>query len=420
MEDLKKMLEMQETQKKEEKKKKGFWKGFAAGLIVAVLVVSLVGGTRFFLKDSESSSSESKKLLDEDTKDKLSEIEKLLDKYYLYDVDEDAMEEGLYAGVLSGLDDPYTVYYSKEEADEYKESMSGTFQGIGVTIVSDKDTGTVKINRVYEDSPAEAAGLKAGDYFVKVAGKSCKDMDVTAVASAVRGDAGTTVDITVSRDGEELDFTIERQSIDAQTVDSYMLDDAIGYIYVMEFDTNTYDAFDAAYKNLQEQGMKGLIIDLRENPGGDVNVCTKMLDDLLPEELFVYTEDKNGTVQNYEGTGDDQIDIPLVLLVNGDSASASEIFTGALQDYGVATVIGTTTYGKGVVQVLLNLDDGSMIKVTTANYYTPKGRNLNGEGITPDIEVELDGSLGYVLGDKPVSDNDAQLQKAVEVLKKAK
>ena len=420
MEDLKKMLEMQETQKKEEKKKKGFWKGFAAGLIVAVLVVSLVGGTRFFLKDSESSSSESKKLLDEDTKDKLSEIEKLLDKYYLYDVDEDAMEEGLYAGVLSGLDDPYTVYYSKEEADEYKESMSGTFQGIGVTIVSDKDTGTVKINRVYEDSPAEAAGLKAGDYFVKVAGKSCKDMDVTAVASAVRGDAGTTVDITVSRDGEELDFTIERQSIDAQTVDSYMLDDAIGYIYVMEFDTNTYDAFDAAYKNLQEQGMKGLIIDLRENPGGDVNVCTKMLDDLLPEELFVYTEDKNGTVQNYEGTGDDQIDIPLVLLVNGDSASASEIFTGALQDYGVATVIGTTTYGKGVVQVLLNLDDGSMIKVTTANYYTPKGRNLNGEGITPDIEVELDGSLGFVLGDKPVSDNDAQLQKAIEVLKKAK
>ena len=420
MEDLKKMLEMQETQKKEEKKKKGFWKGFAAGLIVAVLVVSLVGGTRFFLKDSESSSSESKKLLDEDTKDKLSEIEKLLDKYYLYDVDEDAMEEGLYAGVLSGLDDPYTVYYSKEEADEYKESMSGTFQGIGVTIVSDKDTGTVKINRVYEDSPAEAAGLKAGDYFVKVAGKSCKDMDVTAVASAVRGDAGTTVDITVSRDGEELDFTIERQSIDAQTVDSYMLDDAIGYIYVMEFDTNTYDAFDAAYKNLQEQGMKGLIIDLRENPGGDVNVCTKMLDDLLPKELFVYTEDKNGTVQNYEGTGDDQIDIPLVLLVNGDSASASEIFTGALQDYGVATVIGTTTYGKGVVQVLLNLDDGSMIKVTTANYYTPKGRNLNGEGITPDIEVELDGSLGYVLGDKPVSDNDAQLQKAIEVLKKAK
>ena len=420
MEDLKKMLEMQETQKKEEKKKKGFWKGFAAGLIVAVLVVSLVGGTSFFLKDSESSSSESKNLLDEDTKDKLSEIEKLLDKYYLYDVDEDAMEEGLYAGVLSGLDDPYTVYYSKEEADEYKESMSGTFQGIGVTIVSDKDTGTVKINRVYEDSPAEAAGLKAGDYFVKVAGKSCKDMDVTAVASAVRGDAGTTVDITVSRDGEELDFTIERQSIDAQTVDSYMLDDAIGYIYVMEFDTNTYDAFDAAYKNLQEQGMKGLIIDLRENPGGDVNVCTKMLDDLLPEELFVYTEDKNGTVQNYEGTGDDQIDIPLVLLVNGDSASASEIFTGALQDYGVATVIGTTTYGKGVVQVLLNLDDGSMIKVTTANYYTPKGRNLNGEGITPDIEVELDGSLGYVLGDKPVSDNDAQLQKAVEVLKKAK
>ena len=387
---------------------------------MAVLVVSLVGGTRFFLKDSESSSSESKKLLDEDTKDKLSEIEKLLDKYYLYDVDEDAMEEGLYAGVLSGLDDPYTVYYSKEEADEYKESMSGTFQGIGVTIVSDKDTGTVKINRVYEDSPAEAAGLKAGDYFVKVAGKSCKDMDVTAVASAVRGDAGTTVDITVSRDGEELDFTIERQSIDAQTVDSYMLDDAIGYIYVMEFDTNTYDAFDAAYKNLQEQGMKGLIIDLRENPGGDVNVCTKMLDDLLPEELFVYTEDKNGTVQNYEGTGDDQIDIPLVLLVNGDSASASEIFTGALQDYGVATVIGTTTYGKGVVQVLLNLDDGSMIKVTTANYYTPKGRNLNGEGITPDIEVELDGSLGYVLGDKPVSDNDAQLQKAIEVLKKAK
>ena len=166
--------------------------------------------------------------------------------------------------------------------------------------------------------------------------------------------------------------------------------------------------------------MKGLIIDLRENPGGDVNVCTKMLDDLLPEELFVYTEDKNGTVQNYEGTGDDQIDIPLVLLVNGDSASASEIFTGALQDYGVATVIGTTTYGKGVVQVLLNLDDGSMIKVTTANYYTPKGRNLNGEGITPDIEVELDGSLGYVLGDKPVSDNDAQLQKAIEVLKKAK
>ena len=269
--------------------------------------------------------------------------------------------------------------------------------------------GTITVTNIYEDSPADKAGMQVDDILLEVDGRDIQGEDLNTVVSYVKGERGTEVTLTVLRDGDEVDLAAVRDTIEVQTVEYRMLDGQLGYISVSEFDDVTYDQFKTALDDLEAQDMQGLIIDLRNNPGGNVDTVTDMLKLLLPEGPIISIKDKNGNTEEMTCDGENEFTKPLAVLVNGYSASASEIFSGAVQDYGTGTIVGTTTYGKGVVQQLISLGDGTCLKVTIAEYYTPSGRSINGTGVTPDVEVE------YEYDEKnPEADN--QLDKAVEVL----
>ena len=269
--------------------------------------------------------------------------------------------------------------------------------------------GTITVTNIYEDSPADKAGMQVDDILLEVDGRDIQGEDLNTVVSYVKGERGTEVTLTVLRDGDEVDLAAVRDTIEVQTVEYRMLEGQLGYISVSEFDDVTYDQFKTALDDLEAQDMQGLIIDLRNNPGGNVDTVTDMLKLLLPEGPIISIKDKNGNTEEMTCDGENEFTKPLAVLVNGYSASASEIFSGAVQDYGTGTIVGTTTYGKGVVQQLISLGDGTCLKVTIAEYYTPSGRSINGTGVTPDVEVE------YEYDEKnPEADN--QLDKAVEVL----
>ena len=269
-------------------------------------------------------------------------------------------------------------------------------------------TGAV-INTVYEDSPAQKAGLQAGDVISKVDGTDVTGMDLDSIVSMIKGEKGTEVKITVLRYGQEIETTAVRDTIQMQTVDSTMLDDQVGYISVSEFDDVTYEQFKSALDSLEGQGMAGLVVDLRNNPGGNLTTVTDMLKLLLPEGPIVSIVDKNGDAEEISCDGSNEFTKPLAVLVNQYSASASEIFSGAIQDYGIGSIVGVTTYGKGVVQQLMDLGDGTCLKITIAEYYTPNGRSINGTGVVPDVEVE------YVY-DEENPDADNQLQTAYDTV----
>ncbi|MBR6322286.1 MAG: S41 family peptidase, partial [Lachnospiraceae bacterium] len=338
---------------------------------------------------------------------KINSINGEVEKSFLFDTDVD-YESGIVKGYMNSLSDPYTVYYTPEEYKELNESMSGTFSGIGVVIQADEQTGLLRIIKAYSNSPAAAAGVKADDLIAKVEGEDIAGMDMNLVVSRIRGEQGTKVNITVYRPSENsyIDFEITRQQIEVETISHKMLDNEIGYIEMDSFDEVTYGQYMAAFNELKSMGMKALIVDIRSNGGGLLSSVCNILDDMLPEGLITYTEDKNGKRDNYSSDANCVLDIPAVVLVNGNSASASEIFTGAMQDYGKAVIVGTQTFGKGIVQTIMGLSDGSAIKMTTSRYYTPKGVCIHGVGITPDIVVE----------DDSATEEDEQLDKAVEVL----
>ena len=356
-------------------------------------------------------------------------IEQIIGQYFLYEPDAGQVEDYIYRGMMAGLDDPYSSYYSEEDHKLMRDSTSGTYSGIGAMLSQNRNTGLCTIVKVFEGSPAFEAGLKPGDIIYKVedqlvAGES---LDVL-VSTYIKGEEGTMVDMTVYRadKDEYVDFTIVRRKIEVPTVEYRMLADKTGYIAVSEFDLITVEQFTTAIDSLTEEGMKGLLIDLRNNPGGVLDGAIKMADYILPDDLstyekgkgktlIVYTADKNGKGDTYVASDGHELDIPIVILVNGDSASASEVFTGALKDYDKAAVVGTTSYGKGIVQNLIPLGDGSAIKITTAHYYTPSGFDLHGKGIEPDVEVELSEELKTQAVVEPEEDN--QIQKALEVLK---
>ena len=355
-------------------------------------------------------------------------IQQIIDQVFLYDEDEENVEDYIYRGMLAGLDDPYSVYYSEEDYKMMQESTSGTYSGIGAMISQNRTTGLSTVVKVFDGSPALEAGMKPGDVIYKVedtlvAGES---LDVI-VSNYVKGEEGTDVHITVYRTEQDsyVDLTITRRKIEVPTVEFRMLDDKTGYVAVSEFDLVTVEQFEQAIDELTAKGMKQLVIDLRNNPGGILDSAVAMVDYLLPDDistykkgegksLIVYTSDKNQEGETYTASDGHSVDIPMAILVNGDSASASEVFTGAMKDYDKAVVVGTTSYGKGIVQNLIPLGDGSAIKVTTAHYYTPSGFDLHGKGIEPDVEVELDEKLKTQAVIAPEEDN--QLKKAVEVL----
>ncbi len=373
----------------EQKKKKGYGAGIVTGILATVLV-SLLLLVGFRVITNTAGSYASGKVTEKEVSKKLNKLNALIDKYYLYEdeIDTDKLAEGIYSGYTSALGDKYTVYYDEDETKALMESTSGTFSGVGATLTKDADTGYATIVNVYEDSPAEKAGLKAGDILEKIDDHEVGDEQLDTVVPWIKGEKGTEVKITVLRDGEELELTATRDTIEVKTVSYEMKENQIGYIRVSEFDTVTYDQFKEALDDLENQGMQGLIVDLRNNPGGSLDTVTNMLRLLLPEGTIVSTKDKNGKKDEITCDGTHEFKKPMAVLVNQYSASASEIFSGAVQDYGTAKIVGVTTYGKGVVQQLMDLGDGTCLKVTIAEYYTPNGRSINGKGVEPDVEVE--------------------------------
>jgi len=377
--------EMAAQNAKKEQEKKMFRKGLRRGIlgtIAVILCITILGGIIYFNVNKSS-------LLSTTTALKISLIEQIIEEYYYQDVDTEDLREGLYAGLLEALDDPYTAYYTAEETEALEESITGTYAGIGAGLTKDADTGVVSISFVYDDSPAQAAGLQKGDVIISADGNIAADMELTDFVNCVRGETGTTVSIVYERDGEENTVEVERAEIQVPSVRYTMLSDSVGYIYISEFTEGTTEEFEEAIAALSEQGMTSVIYDLRDNPGGLVTSVTDILDIILPEGVTLYMEDKEGNRTEYTSDAD-CLDYETVVLINENSASASEIFAGAIRDYDYGTLIGTTSYGKGVVQSTVPLTDGSMIKLTTMEYFTPSGENIQGTGIDPDVELEYE------------------------------
>lgn len=346
------------------------------------------------------------------SEEKLKRIRGVIDSVYLREdeIDDAALTEGMYEGYVRALGDPYSAYYTEEEAKELMQGISGEYSGIGAVLSLSYETNAVTITNVFRESPAEEAGLEAGDILYQVDGHEIADEDLNQVVAWIKGEEGTEVTLHVVRDSEELELTAVRRIVKTQTVEHEMKDSRIGYIRVMEFDTVTYEQFKSALAELDGQGMEGLVIDLRSNPGGDLDTVLDMLRLILPKGTIISTENKEGKAEEYTCDGKQEFDRPLAVLVNGYSASASEIFSGAVQDYKKGKIVGTTTYGKGVVQEVISLLDGSYIKVTTSEYFLPSGRSINEAGITPDVEVEYEPN-------EEDEEADNQLDKALEVVR---
>lgn len=379
---------------------KQFMLGLIAGIIVAMTVTFLAFGVVKFGKGmqqlrnirehKESTASES--VTDMAVTEKLGILEETIQEYFWQDVDEETLQNGLYRGILDSLDDPYSVYYTKEELIALQEQTQGIYYGIGAYISQDTETGYVQISKIIKNTPAEESDLMQGDYIYEINGESMYGKDSSYVVSKIKGEEGTYVTITVLRTGEAqpMDIEVERRQIESPTVEYEMYENGVAYIQITEFDLVTSGQFETALNQAKEAGMKGLIIDLRSNPGGNLSTVCEIARMLLPKGLIVYTEDKYGEREEYTCNGENEINVPLVVLTNGYSASASEILAGAIKDYGIGKLVGTTTFGKGIVQKVINLSDGSAIKITVSTYYTPNGNNIHQIGIAPDVEVEFD------------------------------
>ncbi len=398
-----------------DEKSKSFWKGLVAGLGIALLIVMLAvttaGVFRTFMKFGGNQAGEQESVANSGTVEKLTVLEDTIHEYFWKDVTEEKLEEGVYKGILESLEDPYSVYYTNEELLALQEQTEGIYYGIGAYISQDTDVGYVQISKVMKDTPAEESGLLKGDYISMVNGEDMFEKDSTYVVSKIKGEEGTKVMVTVLRESETepLDIEVERRKIESPTVEYEMLENGMAYIQIIEFDLVTTDQFETAYKQAKQDGMKGLIIDLRSNPGGNLSTVCDIARMILPKGLIVYTEDKYGERVEYTCDGSRKIEVPLVVMTDGYSASASEILAGAVKDYGIGTLVGTTTYGKGIVQKIINLSDGSAVKLTVSTYYTPNGNNIHEIGVTPDVEIELD-------PEQYLSGVDNQLEKAKEVL----
>lgn len=435
-----------------EKVKKGrFGKGVLVGILVTILSILVLSGAAIgmflvrnqevvgFLTSSESTESAGQLNLQR-VVNKVELLEQVMDHYFLFDSSAEDMETGIYKGMLAGLGDPYTTYYTPEEYRAMTEETEGIYCGIGVQVSQNRETGIITIIRVFPGSPAEEAGLKKGDILYKVGDLETYEQELdTLVSQHIRGEEGTFVDLTVLRDGEEVSAAVERRMVEVVTVESQLLPDKTGYVMVTQFDLVTADQFIEAVENLKKAGMERLVLDLRDNPGGVVDACVKMAAYLLPEEPFdgtiLSTADKNGEGDRYycadgklqlDGAVQSSLypiedghefDMPMAVLINGMSASASEVLAGALRDYDKAVLVGTTSFGKGIVQSLLPLDDGSAIKVTTAHYYTPAGHDIHKQGLEPDVEIKLELPEEFIGQYDVPLDQDNQVQKAIEVLK---
>ncbi|MDR1539117.1 MAG: S41 family peptidase [Clostridiales bacterium] len=385
-----------------------FWSGLLVGAILMLILTPVASGLsglfgRLTVKDLGAS-------------EKITEIMRVLDSHSISAYKEEDLVESMYRGLVSGIGDPYTTYFDKKALADFMQATEGTYAGIGVVVTSDPDDHLVTVVTLYEGAPGMAAGLRPGDKFMKINGVDVSNASLDDVTSMTKGPVGTSVVISVYRpeDKSTFDVSVVREKIDIPTVSSKIVGENIGYIRITQFDRVTIDQFTTAYSDINKKNVSGLIIDLRNNPGGLLDVVSQIADTLAPKGIIVYTEDKGGN-KEYTYSDDESVKVPLALIVNGNSASASEVLSGAIKDLGVGVLVGEKTFGKGIVQNLFKLSDGSAIKVTVAKYYTPSGVCIHGEGIVPDYVVEMPEELAINLSSLSESE-DVQLQKAIEVL----
>lgn len=346
---------------------------------------------------------------------RLEEVRQTLEDNYYIEVDDETLVQGAIDGMLASLDDPYTFYYTVEDMIDRQESTSGEYRGVGMSVQMDGE-GAINVVRVFTGSPAEAAGILAGDKLVAIEGEylniqTAKDLD--EAVSLIRGTVGTDVNLTILRDGEEMEFAVTRGDVSINYVEYELIGD-IGYVRIYEFESTTADDFRKAMAYFQESNVRGMVIDLRDNPGGLLTSVVDIADELLPKGRVIYTEDRAGNVSSYYSS-DDYWDIPLVVMVNGNSASASEILAASIQDYERGQVVGTTSYGKGIVQLMLTYPDGAGMQYTESRYFTPSGRSIHGVGVEPDVVIEMDDDYDASVRGVNI-ENDNQLEEALQVL----
>lgn len=349
---------------------------------------------------------------------KIMTVEESIKKNFLQEVDESKLIDGQLKGMLQSLEDPYSIYMTKEEFDDFMEHTKGVYGGIGVIVTPGEDNLITVVSPI-EDTPGEKAGLKTGDKIVKINGEEFTADRMDAAVKIMKGKPGTDVNLIILREDkegnkEQIEVKIKREEIRLKSVKASVIDNNIGYIKILSFDDLTYEDFKEELKKLQKQKVKGIVLDLRNNPGGLLDVCAEITDEFLDEGDIVYTETRNGE-REYLKSDNKSIDLPLVLLVNEGSASASEILAGAIKDRDRGVLVGTKTFGKGIVQRIFKLADGSGYKLTVSEYFTPNGTNIHGIGITPDVIIELPEDVEFI-GPENLSE-DIQLKKALEIMK---
>ena len=406
--------------KPEKPKKKGrlTWSGVLLGILIGILlmfiptvIICLVNILSISSLNARLSNIDST-IVTQDVATKLDNLDAILNAYYYEDVDKEAEKDALYYGIMESVGDPYTCYYNEEEIAQLYEDLAGKFEGIGAYINKDIDADYCTIQSLIPNSPAAESELKPDDIIIKVDGTDTYGMTLNEVVSMIRGDAGTSVVLTVKRGDEEKEITIVRAKVETISATYEALDNGIGLITITEFNDNTYEFFKEAKQQFIDNGDTALILDLRGNPGGNLDTVVNIAQEILPQGLVVYTEDKYGKREEYKCDGKKEMNVPIVVLVDGSSASASEILAGAIKDHNKGTLIGTTTFGKGIVQKLISLSDGTAVKITVSKYYTPNGVNIHGTGIEPDIEVEFDADAYTENG------TDNQMEAAIEYLTK--
>ena len=403
-------------------KRKAFTTGIIVGLLVAFLALLagnfIARGVRVLMLNKNTLSSatsnevEDDEVVTVDTNRKMMAIEDVIKHYYLKDVSKEELENGIYSGMVDSLEDPYSAYYSVEALKEMQQDVEGVYSGIGAYVALDVTTTLPMISGVIEGTPAEEADLRAGDIIYMVDGTTTQGMDTDEVVKLIRGEEGTTVHLTLVRESasDYIEVDVERRKVETPTVNYEMMENNIAYIQITEFDKVTSDQFAEALAVCKGSGMEALVLDLRSNPGGSLDVVCDISRKILPKGLIVYTEDKYGEREEFTCDGQNELTVPMVVLVNGYSASASEILSGAIKDYGIGTIMGTTTFGKGIVQRVIGLSDGSALKLTISTYYTPKGNNIHGVGVETDVVVEFDADAYYN------EDVDNQLNAAIDYL----
>lgn len=399
-----------------------FVQGVTVGVAGALAVVAIFLGGTFYKYRSQYKmllgNTETSKSLDKSETEiftKIKYLMSMIDERSIYDPDDQEVIDGIYKGIFNSLGDDYSCYYTADEYKKFMEVTQGNYEGIGAYISTNSE-GNCYIVAPMKGSPAEEAGLKSGDIIYKVNGEIVTDKSADEIVALIKGKEGTSVKVSIAREGEEdyLDFNVKRRKIESPTVSYEVKKDNIGYIAVSSFDNVTTHQFKEALIELQKKKVKGVVIDLRNNPGGNLDVVVDMLDLFLPKDkLIVYTEDKNGKRQDtYKARKPISFSVPMAVLVNENSASASEIFAGTIKDYGLGKIVGKTTFGKGIVQTVVPLNDGSAIKFTIAKYFTPKGKYIHGKGIKPDVEIDF--------STKEYANNktDTQLDMAISQVKK--